>query len=143
MTDFLHKVDKLTAAMNKEQLVCFIHNEARLLNENERDEFLTRLGEFADAPAKKTTYNQPEKAHDEIIENLSSIYKQIDGIKNGEAVLTSEYNEEYDDWYNDEVDLYIYQTLLMILRKTIALHPTLLYKTQITPLLIFNFLRFL
>lgn len=108
MTDFLHEVDKLTAAMNKEQLVCFIHNEARLLNENERDEFLTRLREFADAPAKKTTYNQPEKAHDEIIENLSSIYIQIDGIKNGEAVLTSEYNEEYDDWYNDEVDLYIY-----------------------------------
>lgn len=29
MTDFLHKVDQLAVSMNKDQLIGFIHNEAR------------------------------------------------------------------------------------------------------------------
>ena len=52
MTDFLHKVDQLAVSMNKEQLVGFIHNEARILNENDRKDFLTRLSEFADSAKK-------------------------------------------------------------------------------------------
>ena len=102
MTDFLHKVDQLAVSMNKEQLVGFIHNEARILNENDRKDFLTRLSEFADS-AKKPKDHEPEQAFD-----LSSLYEKIELIKNGEAVLTSECNEEYDDWYNDEEDPYIY-----------------------------------
>ena len=102
MTDFLHKVDQLAVSMNKEQLVGFIHNEARILNENDRKDFLTRLSEFADS-AKKPKDNESEQAFD-----LSSLYKKLDLIKIGEAVLTSECNEEYDDWYNDEEEPYIY-----------------------------------
>ena len=108
MTDFLRMVDKLTVAMNKDQLIGFIHNEARILNESERDKFLTRLNEFADAAANKVSPNVPEQAPDEMIENLSALYEKLDLIKNGEVFLTSEYNEEYDDWYNDEVDPYVY-----------------------------------
>ena len=104
MTDFLRMVDKLTVAMNKGQLMEFIHNEARILNESEREEFLTRLNEFANPFAEKTTTNAP----DEMIGNLSALYKKLDLIKSGEVALTSEYNEEYDDWYNDEADPYIY-----------------------------------
>jgi len=102
MTDFLHNVDQLAVSMNKEQLVGFIHNEARILNENDRKDFLTRLSEFADS-AKKPKDNESEQAFD-----LSSLYKKLDLIKIGEAVLTSECNEEYDDWYNDEEEPYIY-----------------------------------
>ena len=102
MTDFLHKVDQLAVSMNKEQLVGFIHNEARILNENDRKDFLTRLSEFADS-AKKPKDNESEQAFD-----LSLLYKKLDLIKIGEAVLTSECNEEYDDWYNDEEEPYIY-----------------------------------
>ena len=77
MTDFLHKVDQLAVSMNKEQLVGFIHNEARILNENDRREFLTRLSEFADS-AKKPKDNESEQAFD-----LSSLYKKLDLIKIG------------------------------------------------------------
>ena len=108
MMDFLHKVDRLTAAMNKDQLVCFIHNEARLLDEDERDEFLTRLDGFANPAAKKNMHDQFEQMADEMTENLSSIYEQLDNIKSGEVFLTGDYNEEYDDWYNYEADMYIY-----------------------------------
>jgi len=108
MTNFLRMVDKLTVSMNKDQLIGFIHNEARILNENERDEFLTRLNEFANPSAEKITTPTPEKVPDEMIGNLSSLYEKLDLIKSGEVVLTSEYNEEYDDWYNDEADIYVY-----------------------------------
>ena len=56
MTDFLHKVDQLAVSMNKDQLIGFIHNEARILNENDRREFLTRLSEFADSAKKPSRH---------------------------------------------------------------------------------------
>ena len=108
MTNFLRMVDKLTVSMSKDQLIGFIHNEARILNEHERDEFLTRLNEFANPSAEKITSHVSEKTPDEMTENLSSIYEKLDLIKSGEVCLTSEYNEEYDDWYNDEENPYIY-----------------------------------
>lgn len=108
MTDFLHKVDKLTVAMNKDQLMGFIHNEARILNESDREEFLTRLNEFSNPSAEKITPNASEQSPDEMTGNLSSLYEKLDPIKSGEVFLTSEYNEEYDDWYNDEENPYIY-----------------------------------
>ena len=108
MTDFLRMVDKLTVAMNKDQLIGFIHNEARILNEHERKEFLTRLSEFADSAAHKMSPDVPEQIPDELTGDLSSLYEKLDLIKNGGAILISEYNEEYDDWYNDDVDPYVY-----------------------------------
>lgn len=108
MTNFLRMVDKLTVAMNKDQLIGFIHNEARILDESERDKFLTRLNEFAKPSAEKITPNASEQAPDEMIGNLSALYEKLDLIKSGEVFLTSEYNEEYDDWYNEEADLYVY-----------------------------------
>ena len=97
MTDFLRKVDQLAVSMNKDQLIGFIHNEARILNENDRREFLTRLSEFADFASQKPKDNESEQAFD-----LSLLYKKLDLIKICEAVLTCDCNEEYDDWYNDE-----------------------------------------
>ena len=108
MTNFLRMVDKLTVSMNKDQLIGFIHNEARILNEHERDKFLTRLNEFASPSAEKITPNASEQVPDEMTGILSSLYEKLDLIKSGEVVLTSEYNEEYDDWYNDEADPYVY-----------------------------------
>lgn len=109
ITDFLKNVDKLTASMEKEELIGFIHNEARLINENKREDFLKRLVEFSDpssADRKKTANNN--QIPDNVERQLSAIYKMFDRIDKREVSLICEYNEEYDDWYDEDEDEYIY-----------------------------------
>lgn len=106
ITDFLRKVDKLAVSMKKEQLIEFIHNEARILNENGREEFLSRLDQVSVTSADELKTDNKQIPED-IFKQLSLIEEQLNSIQNGEVSLISEYNEEYDDWYDDE-EPYIY-----------------------------------
>ena len=108
MTDFLREVDRLAVAMSKDQLIGFIHNEARLLNESQREEFLANLKAFSALPAKAKKDSQTVQAPDNISVQLSAVYKGLDSISKGEAYLIAEWNEEYDEWHNAEAEVYIY-----------------------------------
>lgn len=109
MTDFLKEVDKLSASMKKDQLIGFIHNEARILSEDKREEFLARLSDFAiPSGSKAKKDNEIEQLPDEVFRQLNSIYEELDSVNGGEVSLIGEWNEAYDDWYDDE-EPYIYR----------------------------------
>ncbi|MFA9465633.1 MAG: hypothetical protein ACERKN_15215 [Velocimicrobium sp.] len=43
LSNFLHAVDSLSQSMEKEQLTTFMHDIARVLPENARNDFLYRM----------------------------------------------------------------------------------------------------
>lgn len=69
LTQFLRAVDQAAAAMSKEQMAEFIHDTARTLPENQREDFLTEMRIFAGG--KETDIcPEPLKADPEATEHL-------------------------------------------------------------------------
>lgn len=104
LREFLELVDYRTSEMEKNQLVNFIHNYARVLPEIDRFEFLKLL--------RKAMHEQDVKQIDKVErEKLSQQFEELKikllDIENGNAYIYGELNEEYDDWYdNGEEFLY-------------------------------------
>lgn len=104
---FLNEVDEVTGRMSREELLEFIHDIARKLNEEKRKDFLDRLNimcrtfgslQKTDVRKGNIDYNNFE----EIKENLKS-------IEDGKLCLEGSLNEEYDDWYDSCADEFLFE----------------------------------
>lgn len=110
-TQFLKAVDQAAAAMSKEQLAEFIHDTARMLPENQREDFLAEMLLFA---AGKETHICPElsKADQEAAADFeqkrSFLRTRLERMESGELCLEGSLNPEYDDWYSSAEEEFLY-----------------------------------
>lgn len=110
-TQFLKAVDQAAAAMSKEQLAEFIHETARTLPENHREDFLAEMLLFA---AGKETHICPElsKADQEAAADFeqkrSFLRTRLERMESGELCLEGSLNPEYDDWYSSAEEEFLY-----------------------------------
>ena len=110
-TQFLKAVDQAAAAMSKEQLAEFIHETARTLPENHREDFLAEMLLFA---AGKETHicPEPSKADQEAAADFeqkrSFLRTRLERMESGELCLEGSLNPEYDDWYSSAEEEFLY-----------------------------------
>ena len=110
-TQFLKAVDKAAAAMSKEQLAEFIHDTARTLPENQREDFLAEMLLFAGG---KETHicPEPSKADQEAAADFeqkrSFLRTRLERMESGELCLEGSLNPEYDDWYSSAEEEFLY-----------------------------------
>lgn len=111
-TQFLKAVDQAAAAMSKEQLAEFIHETARTLPENQREDFLAEMLLFAGG---KETHICPElsKADQEAAADFeqkrSFLRTRLERMESGELCLEGSLNPEYDDWYSSAEEEFLYR----------------------------------
>ncbi len=122
LVQFLKKIDETMSDMTKEQLQTYVHELARTLPENGRQHFL----ELMDVVRKDKSFSvmQPDKYYDDIYSEMKAIKEVLAGINDGERCLDSEYNEEWDDWYNSDVEEILFsdpERLLQDIEKGIEL----------------------
>lgn len=110
-TQFLKAVDQAAAAMSKEQLAEFIHETARTLPENQREDFLAEMLLFAGG---KETHicPEPSKADQEAAADFeqkrSFLRTRLERMESGELCLEGSLNPEYDDWYSSAEEEFLY-----------------------------------
>ncbi len=110
-TQFLKAVDQAAAAMSKEQLAEFIHDTARTLPENHREDFLAEMLLFA---GSKETHicPEPSKADQEAAADFeqkrSFLRTRLERMESGELCLEGSLNPEYDDWYSSAEEEFLY-----------------------------------
>ena len=118
MPGFLKQVDEMTSECTAKQLAEFVHELARILPESQRADFIKRLRNltlgggkgnsgadgFADARDRNANAWEKElrEAYQRIRENLKIIDSQ-------ELTITGTLNEEYDEWYNNGVEAFLYE----------------------------------
>lgn len=99
---FLNKVDVLTSQLSHTDLEEYIHEMARTLPEARRDDFLSALeGLDVQAAPRKTG---KDAGYGDLLADIEVIKGKLNEINEGERCLDSEYNEEWDDWYNSDAD---------------------------------------
>ena len=111
---FLRKADEITKQLSKEQLIAVIHEIARTLPEHKREVFLDTLRAACQSATKdspKTIRND----HQQLLMELKHNQNILTGINNGIRYLDSEYNEEWDDWYNSDADEVLFSDPMGIL----------------------------
>ena len=86
--------------MKKKELAAFIHEIARTLPESRRDTFLKTLKEVS-LGEKKEQQSDTSSAK-ELSLKVNKIIAILTDINDGDRCLESEYNEEWDDWYNSD-----------------------------------------
>lgn len=97
--------------MSKEQLAEFIHETARTLPENQREDFLAEMLLFAGG---KETHICPElsKADQEAAADFeqkrSFLRTRLERMESGELCLEGSLNPEYDDWYSSAEEEFLY-----------------------------------
>ena len=102
---FMKKVDEYTEQGEAEELRIFIHETARNIRESEREQFLTLLMDCCNISDEKKTRQKP-KASENLEKKVDSIMVSLQEIIDGEVMLDSEYNEEWDDWNDSEDEEY-------------------------------------
>ena len=101
LPQFLKETDSIIADMQKNELENFVHELARTLPESRRDGFLKTLNEAASGESKEE--RSDADAAKELSLKVTEIIEILTDINNGDRCLESEYNEEWDDWYNSDV----------------------------------------
>lgn len=117
LPQFLNCVDENVNNSNHAKLAAFIHEIARKLPEEKREDFLSFLQNIDDESINNDGKN-------EVIKQIEETITKLDKISQGEVTLDSEFNEEYDDWYNPDADEYIFydrDRLLVDINKAICL----------------------
>ena len=105
---FLKKVDEAVNTKNHEQLSEFIHEIARTYPEESREAFLCKLDVFTDAATDESdSMKKPDSGLAQ--DHLHDILEKMDEIDTGQRILEEEYNDEYDDWYNTDVEEILYR----------------------------------
>jgi hypothetical protein len=85
--------------MSASELKICIRELARKLPEKDRSHFLSTISNNKYNPKKKTANSRKN-----LNKEIDNIIAKLRDINNGERSLTSEYNEEWDDWYNSDVE---------------------------------------
>lgn len=116
---FLRQVDQLCGEMSLKQCTLAVHELARVLPEERRQDFLDVLRNSINRSGEKA-----EEKFDNVDEEIAGSLKALKRISRGSAVLDCEINEEYDDWYNSDVNEFNFedpQDLVMDIEKAIRL----------------------
>ena len=103
LSKFLNAIDSLSQSMEKKQLTTFVHDVARVLPENSRDDFLNRLKKCISDKEINSSHIWNEYTEEDR-NNYESIKDKLTKIENWEICLSGYLNEEYDDWYNSDED---------------------------------------
>ena len=103
LPQFLSEVDALTANMSQRELQAFVHEMARTWSEKGRQSFVELLKTYS---GKVLNECESEKNNDyaNAVKEIKNIIEILTEINDGDRVLDSEYNEEWDDWYNSDAD---------------------------------------
>lgn len=98
LVQFLKEIDTSVVEMSRKQLEVFIHELARTIPENYRNQFINTL------ITVKSNDNQDilisDSNSDDLASEINEITLKLKSIIDEDLCLDSEYNEEYDDWYN-------------------------------------------
>lgn len=101
LPQFLSIVDEITKNMSHSELEIFVHEMARKLSENNRENFIDSLKNISN-PENDSISNDDGRS--EIIKKIINLIPKLEEINNGDVCLDSEYNEEWDDWYNSDAE---------------------------------------
>lgn len=122
LPQFLKQIDAGVAEMPREMLEAFIHELARTLPENGRSHFLDVMHTVMSEEKPHTLL--ADKHSDDLASEIKEVTVRLKRINNGDKCLDSEYNEEWDDWYNSDADEVLFsdpQKLLPDIEKGIEL----------------------
>lgn len=113
LVQFLKEIDTSVVEMSRKQLEVFIHELARTLPENYRNQFINTL------ITVKSNDNQDILISDSSLGDLTSeineITSKLRSIIDEDLCLDSEYNVEYDDWYDPDDEQILFSDPLMLL----------------------------
>ena len=122
LVQFLKKVDDTMSKMSNEQIQSCMREFARTLPENKRQYFLETMNVVQQSESASAI--RLEKYGDDIYSEIKAIKDALTNINAGDCCLASELNEEWDDWYNSDVDEYLFsdpERLLQDIKKAIDL----------------------
>ncbi|SFQ13197.1 hypothetical protein SAMN04487928_12010 [Butyrivibrio proteoclasticus] len=95
---FMRAVDTELESMSEQELKSCLRELARTLPENDRTHFLSIIDNRSGIVKRDS---DEEKLLKKKVEDIISVLEEIG---EGERCLASEYNEEWDDWYNSDDD---------------------------------------
>lgn len=122
LPQFLKQIDAGVAEMPREMLEAFIHELARTLPEDRRSQFLNIMQTVKSADHLRAL--PADSYSDALASEIKEITAILKSINAGDRCLDSEYNEEWDDWYNSDADEVLFsdsQRLLPDIEKGIEL----------------------
>ncbi len=94
--------------ISKDQLQRYIHELARTLPENKRQDFIDKLSLYTKAKDKSSTIIGEEKHKDDLIKKIKTLADKVRHISDSNRYINSELNEEWDDWYNSDKDEFFF-----------------------------------
>ncbi len=105
LPEFLKEVDGLSHGYTREELVAFIHEVARTLPETKRSHFIHTMQIFGNSSAQTLPLKMMrDDGRVELMEAIETVIEKLIEINKGDRCLDSEYNEEWDDWYNSDAN---------------------------------------
>lgn len=106
LPQFLGEVDALTANMSQGELKELIHEVARTWPENERHAFIKmiKLCSSKALNERESSKFKEKEVYEGAVKEIQRILGILSEISNGERTLDSEYNEEWDEWYNSDAE---------------------------------------
>ena len=102
LLEFLNAVDDAAARGTQEQLASFVHETARTLSPDKREEYYHTLLSIVSGETTKVIPSACEErraAEETLAAATAKAIGLFESIEEGEIALEAEYNEEYDDWY--------------------------------------------
>jgi hypothetical protein len=105
---FLKEVDALLKNLSHENMEMIIHEIARTWPENRRNNLLQLIKSYKNISESETCHKYIDDGISQIIFNIESTKERLTQINSAGRLLESEYNEEWHDWYNSDVDEIIF-----------------------------------
>jgi len=100
LPQFLKEVDAVSSKLSHEELEKILHEIARTWSENHRESFLQLLKSYESGMGEV----KEDSGSSDVISDIKEIMECLVEINDEERHLNSEYNEEWDDWYNSDAD---------------------------------------
>ena len=107
LSRFMKAVDMALTDLSAEDMKSFVHQIARGLPESGRGSFLKRL-ESLKGEDSVELQKRVEKDSAELHAEVERIKKVLSEIDEGNRCLDSEINKEWDDWYDNEEDEFLF-----------------------------------
>ena len=104
LPQFLDVVDNQTKSMSHDELEQFIHEIARKLPEKQRDDFIDLINQVISTKSISSSTIPNDNGETDVKNQILNIIPKLEKINSGEVCLDSEYNEEWDDWYNSDAE---------------------------------------
>lgn len=109
LINFLSQVDRTVKHKSFEEIAYFLHDYARTLPEEEREAFLNRLSSLRSGGGAQKENPKADGYADKIYEEVTEIMQQLEQIEDGDLELVGNLNIEYDEWYNNDTNEFIFE----------------------------------